>query len=570
MNHYKEMRKIEAIINERRGERDLPSVIPSTNFRGIEIRDFAAEIARLALIIAKFQCDVLHIGDLFARKQVLPLDKQNWITCGNALRLDWLQICPPTGTGVRITGDDLFNTPLDQPEIDFENAGGETYICGNPPYRGSKRQDEEHKSDLKNLFAGRTENWKSLDYVAGWFLKASDFGRAMEASAAFVATNSICQGQQVAILWPLIFESGQRISFAHTSFNWANLASHNAGVTVVIVGVANGNDGGATLIQQNEDGEVTTRHVEALNAYLIPGGNTIVEPRRSQISGMPEFDRGNSPTDGGNLLLDRNDVESLSLDDLQRSRFIRPFFGSIELIHGLDRRCIWIADSDREYAASIPAIQRRIGKVRDFRLQSSKAATVKAARWPHRFDERKPLPTTPIICVPVTSSQNRPYLPAALLEKGTVISNLAFSMPCSDLWVVSLVVSRMLLVWVAAVCARMRTDYRFTNTLCWNTFLVPSLTNQNKADLTRCAEEVLLARESHFPATIAELYDPENMPADLRAAHDRNDETLERIYIGRRFKNDTERLERLFEMYTEMTAKAGKVAPKPSPRKKNA
>ena len=552
---YKKMREIEAVINERRGETGQPSVIPSTNFRGIEIRHFAAEIARLALIIAKFQCDVLHISDLFARKQVLPLDKDNWITCGNALRLDWLQICPPTGTGVKVAGDDLFNTPLDQSEIDFENAGGETYICGNPPYRGSKRQDEEHKSDLKNLFSGRTTNWKSLDYVAGWFMKASDFGRETPTRTAFVATNSICQGQQVAILWPLIFESGQRIAFARTSFNWANLASHNAGVTVVIVGIGNGGVGGATLFQENADGEVITRHMENLNAYLIPGGNTIVEQRRSQIAGLPEFDRGNSPTDGGNLLLDRNELESLCLDDSQLRKFVRPFFGSIELIHGLDRRCIWIDDSDRDDASTVESIKRRIDRVREFRLQSSKAATVRAAAWAYRFDERKPLPTTPIICVPVTSSQSRQYLPAALLPADTVVSNLAFSMPCSDLWVLSIVASRMLLLWVAAVCARMRTDYRFTNTLCWNTFPVPALKEADKAELTRRAEKILLAREAHFPATIADLYDPEHMPPDLRAAHDRNDETLERIYIGRRFKNDTERLEKLFQMYTEMTAK---------------
>lgn len=567
---YKEMRAIEAEINARRNERELPSAIPMTNFRGIELRDFAAEIARLALIIAKFQCDSLHIGDLFARQQVLPLDKDNWITCGNALELNWLTVCPPHGTGVRVerTDERLFPEKLDQTEIDFENVGGETYICGNPPYRGSKRQDKEHKSDLQNLFSGRTAKWKSLDYVAGWFMKASDYGRRTVTRTAFVATNSICQGQQVAILWPLIFESGQSIVFARTSFNWANLASHNAGVTVVIVGIGYGKTGSAMLFQENDDGEVTTRHVDNLNAYLIPGGNTIVEQRRSQIACLPKFDRGNSPTDGGNLLLDRHELEFLGLDDSQRQKFIRPFFGSIELIHGLDRRCIWIDDPDCKDASVIPSIKSRIDKVRDFRLQSPKAATVRAADWPYRFDERKPLPTTPIICVPVTSSQSRQYLPAALLPEGTVISNLAFSMPCSGLWVLSTVVSRMLLVWVAAICARMRTDYRFTNTLCWNTFPVPMLSEKNKADLTRCAENILLAREAHFPATIADLYDPDNMPANLRAAHDRNDETLERIYIGRRFRNDTERLEKLFELYTEMIAKQKKTAKKPRKRKK--
>ena len=230
---YKEMRAIEAEINKRRGEADRRSEIPKTNFRGIELRDFPAEIARLALVIAEFQCDVLYRGHKLALAEFLPLDKQNWITCGNALRLDWLSICPPTGTGVKLQADDLFSTPLDQAQIDFENEGGETYICGNPPYLGSKWQSDEQKSDLQAIFEARTKSWKSLDYVAGWFMKAADYGTKTNAVAAFVSTNSICQGQQVPILWPLIFETGHEIAFAHTSFKWANLASHNAGVTVV-------------------------------------------------------------------------------------------------------------------------------------------------------------------------------------------------------------------------------------------------------------------------------------------------------------------------------------------------
>ncbi len=218
---YKEMRQIEAVINERRNERELPSVIPMTNFRGIEIRHFAAEVARLALIIAKFQCDALHIGDLFARKQVLPLDKDNWITCGNALRLDWLQICPPTGTGVKIAGDDLFNTPKDQVEIDFQNAGGETYICGNPPYVGYTWQTKEQKGEIKLIVDGRSNAPGFMDYVSGWFVKAAEWLTTSQGAAAFVATNSICQGQMVSLLWPIIFDLGCEITFAHTSFRWS-------------------------------------------------------------------------------------------------------------------------------------------------------------------------------------------------------------------------------------------------------------------------------------------------------------------------------------------------------------
>jgi hypothetical protein len=192
---YKEMRAIEAEINKRRGEADRHSDIPLTNFRGIELRDFAAEIARLALIVAEFQCDVLYRGPRLALAEFLPLGAENWITRGNALRLDWLSICRPEGTSVKRRAEDLFHTPLDQTEIDFENEGGETYICGNPPYLGSTWQSKEQKSELESIFDARAKSWKLLDYVAAWFMKAADYGKHANAAAAFVATNSICQGQ---------------------------------------------------------------------------------------------------------------------------------------------------------------------------------------------------------------------------------------------------------------------------------------------------------------------------------------------------------------------------------------
>ncbi len=234
---YKEMREIEAEINRRRGESDRRSEIPLTNFRGIELRDFPAEVARLALIIAEYQCDVLYRGQKEALADFLPLDTQNWIVCGNALRLDWLSICPPTGTGVKHHADDLFHTPLDQAQIDFENEGGETYICGNPPYLGFTWQSAKQKAEVRALLGGRTSSSGFLDYVAGWFIKAAEYMASTNAVAAFVATNSICQGQSVTILWPVLFSAGCDILFAYTSFKWSNLASNKAGVTVVIVGI---------------------------------------------------------------------------------------------------------------------------------------------------------------------------------------------------------------------------------------------------------------------------------------------------------------------------------------------
>ena len=300
---YKEMRAIEAEINQRRGEADRRTEIPLTNFRGIELRNFPAEVARLALIIAEYQCDVLYRGQKEALAEFLPLDAENWITCGNALELDWLDLWGTTDTGVKVRADDLFRTPLDQAEIDFENEGGETYLCGNPPYLGSTWQSKEQKEDLKKIFEGRTKSWKSLDYVSGWFMKAANYATRTNAASAFVATNSICQGQQVPILWPIIFDTGSEIYFAHTSFKWANLASHNAGVTVVIVGISNHAPKLKRLFAVDDTGSTVVREVDGINAYLAPGSRTEVQKARQPISDLAPMVRGNMPYDGGNLLL---------------------------------------------------------------------------------------------------------------------------------------------------------------------------------------------------------------------------------------------------------------------------
>ena len=552
---YKEMRKIEAEINERRGEKDRPSDIPLTNFRGIELRDFPAEIARLALIIAEYQCDVLYRGQLEGLKDVLPLNAMNWITCGNALRLDWLSICPPTGTGVKLHGDDLFNTPLDQAEIDFENEGGETYICGNPPYLGGTVQSAEQKADLKALFDHRTNSWKSLDYVSGWFVKFADYASVVPSCGAFVSTKSICQGEQVARLWPILFAHGVCIQFAHTPFHWKNLAAHNAGVTVVIIGLSTVQGRPKAIFDETGDADSNKRVVENINAYLVAQPGIFVEAETRPLTSVSEMLNGNKPVDGGFLMLSHDEATGLEESDKRVSTFIRPFLGSSEFIKGNMRYCIWITDEDREAALACPSIRERVEHVAEFRAKSKKELTRRGAGTPHKFQQIRQRGNETVIVVPRVSSENRDYLPAGLLKQGAIIGDRNFALYDSPLWNMSIVLSRLHWVWIGTVCVRLRNDFSYSSTLGWNTFPIPKLTEKNKADLTRCVEDILLAREASFPATIADLYDPEKMPADLRAAHDRNDEVLERIYIGRRFKNDTERLEKLFELYAKMTSR---------------
>ena len=549
---YKEMRAIEAEINKRRCESDRRSDIPLTNFRGIELRNFPAEIARLALIIAEYQCDVLHRGQREALAEFLPLDAMNWIMCGNALRLDWLDVCPPTGTGVKLSADDLFESPLDQSEIDFENEGGETYICSNPPYRGSQWQTDDQKADLKAIFEGRTKNWKSLDYVSGWFMKSADYGTKTNAVAALVSTNSMCQGRQVNTLWPLIFDTGHEIFFAHTSFKWANLAAHNAGVTVVIVGISNRLGRRRHLFSISDDGGVVVREADNINPYLVPAPNIFVKAVPLPPRDIDEMSFGNMPNDGGCLLLDAAEADNaIEHHDVDR-RFIRSFIGSQEFIRGQERRCIWIGEDDNEIAQKTEWLRSRFDGVRRHRLESNRPTTNELAAVPFRFGEVRQSGEETSIVVPAITSENRNYLPCGLLPPGSIVSNKCYALYDAPLWNMALIASRLHWVWIGTVCVRLEMRFSYSNTLGWNTFPVPPLTAKNKADLTACAENILLARETHFPATIADLYHPEKMPDNLRAAHVRNDEVLERTYIGRRFRNDTERLEKLFEMYTTM------------------
>ena len=545
---YKEMRLIEAEINKRRGEADRRTEIPLINYRGIELRDFPAEIARLALIIAEYQCDVTYRGQKEALAEFLPLDARNWVTCGNALRLDWLSVCPPTGTGVKHHADDLFMSPLDQAQIDFENEGGETYICGNPPYIGDKKQDAEQKADMNDLFSGETNRWRSLDYISGFFLKASELISRTTGQASFVSTNSICQGQQLKVLWPIILQSCE-ITAAHTAFKWANLAANNAGVTVIIVQF------GSSVTSHKKrlfEGAIE-RSVEHISPYLTSNKSPLVGNATAPVSDLPSMTNGCAAKDGGNLICDNR--QELPEGDAVAMSVVRRFWGSDEIIKGLPRFCFWITDGDEDIIERSEELKSRISRVHEMRLKSKKVATQAWADRAHRFVEIRRPPSSLVLALPSVATESRSYLTPVLLSGEDVVSNLAFAMFDPPFWSFSVLSSSLHLAWVTTVCGQLETRIRYSNTLGWNTFPVPRLTEKNKADLTRCAEDILLAREAYFPATIADLYDPGKMPADLRAAHERNDEVLERIYIGRRFRNDTERLEKLFKLYTRMTTK---------------
>lgn len=538
---YIKMREIEAEIIKRRKDEDKKSWIKLTNFYGIEIKSFPAEIARLALLIAEFQCNVRHIGQREACLDVLPLHDTGKIVTGNALRLNWTEVCPPP-KAVSAVEEDLAG-PTGKLAFDSEVAA-ETYICGNPPYLGGKSQSKAQKEDLGKAF-GAASKIGELDYVCGWVIKSAQLVTEFNAKAAFVATSSINQGSQAHQLWGKVFSLSTEISFAHLPFKWSNNAKANAAVICVIIGLGRR---GSVKKRLFDDG--FERQVSLIGPYLIPGSDVIVEQSLHPLCALPPILTGNSPYDSGHLILSTEERENLLRENPEALPLIRRLYGSFDFLNGHERFCLWISEQTLAIAQRIEQIAARITNVADARRNGGEVARG-LATVPYRFRYTHTAQRWAII-VPRVSSERRTYVPFGLLDASCIISDSAQAIYDPEYWVLSVLSSKVHMSWIKAVSGRLKSDIRYSSALCYNTFPIPSLTANDRANLTRCAEDILLAREAHFPATIADLYDPEHMPADLRAAHDRNDETLERIYIGRRFKNDTERLEKLFEMYTRI------------------
>lgn len=542
---YKAMRAIEAEINKRRAEPELPSELPLTNFRGIELRDFPAEIARLALIIAEYQCDVLHRGQKLALEEFLPLRSENWITCGNALQLDWLTVCPPS-TDVSVRAGHASEPPSERPDGHVEHDSGEVYVCGNPPYVGGKKQNAVQKQDMARLF-GKAQH-KNLDYVCGFFLKTATF-LASATRAALVTTNSVAQGTHVPVLWPTIHALGCQFEFAYDTFKWANNAQRNAGVSCTIIGLTRRKPAAKFIYSEG-----SRRQVSNINPYLVEGPDVVVLPQSTNANSLSRMITGNAAYDGGALFVSADEARNLIEAAPETTALLRRVMGTSEFIDGVIRFCLWIDDRELPVAQRVPAVATRIARVLEYREDGGEVAVTLKKR-PHQFRYRNVCRAMQIL-VPQVSSERREYLPVGLLPQNVIITHLAHALYEPTLVDFSVLVSRLHLAWISTICGKLETRIRYASNLGWNTFPLPVLTDKNKSDLTRCAEDILITREQHFPASIAELYDPDAMPADLRAAHERNDEALERIYIGRRFKNDTERLEKLFELYSKMTAAA--------------
>ena len=453
---------------------------------------------------------------------------------------------------MKVHSDDLFETPLAQSEIEFENAGGETYICGNPPYIGTKYQSKQQKTELSDLFSPINLRFGNIDYVGGWFLRCAQFMSSADSTeSALVTTTSLFQGEQAELFHALLKKYGLCISWCHESFKWSNQAANNAGVACSIVGMRK-NLGTVERRIYNAD---SVRSVSNIGPYLVAMPDIVISKRNRPVSSLAEMTYGSMSNDDNNFTLSFTDYRKLRESHPEDSAILHRSVGGNEFVKGIFRAALYVDESVTLAAPQRQRYSAIFDRVKKYRSQSQRDATKKLAATPWLFAERRHVERRKLF-IPQIMSERRPYLTVGILENSDLVIAPHMQIIDGSLSDFSIASSLIHHVWIATVCGKLETRIRYSSTLGWNTFPVPKLTEQNKADLIRCAEQIILAREAHFPATIADLYDPESMPEDLRRAHDANDEVLERIYIGRRFRNDTERLEKLFDLYTKMTGKA--------------
>jgi hypothetical protein len=519
---YKALRKLETEILVRIGEISPKaplrlSNISLHNFYGIDVVDFACETAKLSLWIAEYQKNS-HFKELFGTaRPPLPLARISTIHRDNATRCDWLLVCP------------------DRDHV-------ETYVCGNPPFQGGKKQRAEEKNDLALLFSNLGNNYKNLDYVACWFVKAAAYIETTNCRAAFVATNSICQGDNVGMLWPVVYSHGAEIAFAYTSFRWSNSAAHNAGVTCVIVGLARTDPNRVKRLYVGEH----VSSVKNIGPYLTASRNIIVRRESTPIQGFPEIVYGSKPLDNGYLTLSAAERSNMISQYPNALPLIREYLGTDEFVDGVKRWCLWIPDSLLPLAESIPPIQSRLRACKTFREEGGMSARSMAAT-PHRFMVRTHRETDALL-IPMVTSERRRYLQIGLMPPACIINSNAYALYDPQPYIFAILSSRLHRIWAETVGGQLETRVRYSNTLVYNTFPIPALSDEQKRILGERAAGIL-RRRANPGKTIAWLYNPETMPPDLLKAHHENDAYLEEQVYGRSFQDDTQRLEHLFDMY---------------------
>lgn len=508
------------------GEPELPMTnISLQQFYGIEIDDFACDTATLSLWLTEHQMNIKFEEEFSICPNALPLRPSGRIVCGNACRLDWETVCP-------------------------HMKEEEVYVMGNPPYLGARLQSEDQKEDMQYAMQ-QNLSYNNLDYIATWFYKGGLYIKERKSKLAFVTTNSICQGEQVALLWKYLQSVSIEIYFAYSSFKWSNNAKHNAGVTCTIIGLRFADCKGSPKYLVVNDERIP---VPNINPYLSAGTNVIVDKQNDSISNLPSIAFGSMPNDGGYLLFDEHEKEKLIEENAMASKIIHRILGSQELIRGEKRYCLWITDELLPIAYSINSVKDRIDACKRVRESSTRESTRLLAATSYKFGEIR-YKETKCIIVPRHSSERREYIPIGYLEAGTVVADSAFAIYDAPLWLFGILTSKMHMAWVKTVGGRLETRYRYSAQLCYNTFPFPAINEAQKAELEELAQEVLDVRDQNFDMTLGEQYNPETMPETLKEAHHRLDLAVERCYRPEPFSSDEERLECLFKLYAKMTKK---------------
>lgn len=522
---YKEIKNLEIEIYQRIQQiTEKPSFafsrVKLAQFYGIELDDFACEVATLSLWLAEHQMNVKFKEVFGQANPTLPLKDGGKIVCGNATRLDWEEVCP-------------------------KDKDAEIYILGNPPYKGFSQQDEQQKSDLNHILGTTTK----MDYIVCWFIRGANYIARCNAKLGFVSTNSICQGEQVSLLWPTIFANDIEIGFAHQSFKWANNAKSNAGVTCIIVGLQNKQN-----VEKSLYFDGTKKVVKHINPYLSDNNSPTISKRSNPLSKLSPMVLGNMPYDSGILHISEEERLNLIAANPISSKFIRKILGSQEFIRGENRWCLWIKDQDLEEAKSITFIADRLEQNKEKRLTSKDFGVRKLASKPHQFREMREAIKHSLI-VPGISSEKREYILVGSVDKSVVINNLAFAIYDPESHLFGILSSRLHMLWVRAVGGQLETRVRYSSVLCYNTFPIPDLSDEQKRLIITHTYNVLEERQNHSEKTMAELYDPNKMPDGLRKAHKDLDVAIEMCYRSKPFSSDEERLEYLFKLYEEMTSK---------------
>ena len=522
---YKKLRELEMSILQRietlSKERTFVfSEIRLTQFYGIELDDFAHEVAMLSLWLAEHQMNLEFYKAFGRTSPSLPLHDGGHIVHGNATRIEWEEVCP-------------------------KEDGDEIYILGNPPYLGSRNQDKVQKADMEFVFK---KDYKSLDYIACWFYLGSQYIRGINAKLAFVSTNSISQGEQVALTWPRVLKDDLEIYFAHQSFKWQNNAKANANVIVVIIGLANISKDKKYLYNQN-----IKHQVENINPYLASANTIFIERSPKPISNLPEMLYGNMPLEGTFLRFTEDEKNTFEENEPGISKFIKKVIGGEELLKGHKRYCFWIDNEDLDEALSFNEIARRVEQVKIFRVDGGDVARTLVNRS-HQFRYRT-IAKESMIVLPCTSSETRQYIPSQYFDNSYISLNSAQVIYDAEPWIFGVISSLMHMVWMRTVAGRLKTDYRYSSALVYNTFPFPNISQKQKDEITELVFGILDEREKHSQKTLAQLYDPDKMPEGLRKAHHILDRAIEQCYRTKPFESDEERLEYLFKMYEEMTAK---------------